>query len=323
MATQNKLSEAEQIQKKAMTKQVVGGVKTNVSLTKPEKEYYQRFVNLSVNEVPLPQGDGMIRISPFDDYYLFTLYDEVDGEDKPIDLSNVGSLYLNFIGETDDIDILNHTQVEEVDLSQGEVLFRITRSDSKKILALNNNNFYISTKMIDPQDGSTSDESVIYQGLWLAASDANRISLTSQIEEQRLEYSIELAKLQAEIADLKAQIAELVTSATEDDVTIEALRNSNDELTNELAELSKDLKSTKIELINKNAKLAQQMAFKQIKKRQQILAIKNSAKVAQTRSKKRYFYRNAAKNLIQYTIGKNQVSASTIKDDLLRDRNNL
>lgn len=323
-AKQNKLSEAEQIQKKATTKTVVGGVNTNVSITKTQKEYYQRFVNLSVNEKPLPQGDATIRITPFDDFYLFTLFDEIDGEDTPIDLSNVGSLFLNFIGDKDDIDIKNHTQVEEVDLSQGEVLFRITRSDSKKILALNNNNFYISTKMIDPQDGSTSDESVIYQGLWLAASDANRISLTSQIEEQRLEYSIELAKLQAEIADLKAQIAELVTSATEDDVTIEALRNSNDELTNELAELSKDLKSTKIELINKNAKLAQQMAFKQIKKRQQILAIKNSAKVAQTRSKKKYFYRNAAKNLVQYTIGRNQVSeASTIKDDLLRDRNNL
>ena len=97
-AKQNKLSVAEQIQKKAITKQVVGGVNTNISLTKTEKEFYQRFVNLSVNEMPLPQGDGMIRISPFDDYFLFTLYDEVDGEDTPIDLSNVGTLYLNFIG---------------------------------------------------------------------------------------------------------------------------------------------------------------------------------------------------------------------------------
>ena len=174
--------------------------------------------------------------------------------------------------------------------------------------------------MVDPTDGSTSDESVIYQGLWLAASDANRISLTSQIEEQRLEYSIELAKLQAEITDLKAQIAELVNSAAEDDVTIEALRNSNEELTNEVAELSKDLKSTTVELINKRAKLAQEMALKQIKKRQQILAIKKSAKIAQTKSKKRFFYRNAAKNLVQYTIGRNLVS--TIKDDFFRNRNN-
>jgi|TARA_R100000900_G_scaffold34235_3_gene27829 cell division protein FtsB len=319
-AKQNKLSEAEEIQKKATTKTVVGGINTNVSITKTQKEYYQRFVNLSVNEKPLPQGDATIRITPFDDFYLFTLFDEIDGEDTPIDLSNVGSLFLNFIGDTDDIDIKNHTQVEEVDLSQGEVLFRITRSNSKKILALNNNNFYISTKMVDPTDGSTSDESVIYQGLWLAASDANRISLTSQIEEQRLEYSIELAKLQAEITDLKAQIAELVNSAAEDDVTIEALRNSNEELTNEVAELSKDLKSTTVELINKRAKLAQEMALKQIKKRQQILAIKNSAKIAQTKSKKRFFYRNAAKNLVQYTIGRNLVS--TIKDDFFRNRNN-
>ena len=321
MATQNKLSEAEQIQKKAETKQVVGGVNTNISLTAPQKEYYQRFVNLSVNEIPLPQGDGMIRISPFDDYFLFTLYDEVDGEDKPIDLSNVGSLYLNFIGETDDIDIKNHTQVEEVDLAQGEVLFRITRSDSKKILALNNNNFYISTKMLDPQDGSTSDESVLYQGVWLAVDDANRTTLTSQIEEQRLEYSIELAKLQAEIEALKKENAELVSSAEEDTLTIQALQNSNEELTNEIAELTKDLESTKIELIKRRAKEAQAFSFKQIKKKQQIRAIKESAKVAQTKSKKRAFYKSAAKNLQNFTTGRNRVSSSTIKDEFGTNRN--
>lgn len=302
-AQQNKLSEAEQIQKKAETKQVVGGINTNVSVTKKQKEYYQRFVNLSVNELPLPQGDGMIRISPFDDYFLFTLYDEVDGEDKPIDLSNVGTLYLNFIGDTDDIDIKNHTQVDEVDLSQGEVLFRITRSDSKKILALTNNNFYISTKMIDPKDGSTSDESVLYQGIWLAVDDANRITLTSQIEKQRLEYSIELAKLQAENQALKKENSELVNSAEEDTLTIQRLQNSNEELTNEIAELSKDLKSTKIELINRRAKEAQAFSIRQIKKKQQIRAIKQAAKTAQTKSKKQSFYKNAAKNLQQFSVG--------------------
>jgi len=314
-AKQNKLSEAEQIQKKAETKQVVGGINTNASVTKKQKEYYQRFVNLSVNELPLPQGDGMIRISPFDDYFLFTLYDEVDGEDKPIDLSNVGTLYLNFLGDTDDIDIKNHTQVDEVDLSQGEVLFRITRSDSKKILALTNNNFYISTKMIDPQDGSTSDESVLYQGIWLAVDDANRITLTSQIEKQRLEYSIELAKLQAENEALKKENAELVNSAEEDTLTIQTLQNSNEELTNEIAELSKDLKSTKIKLINRRAKEAQAYSIRQIKKKQQIRAIRESAKVAQTKSKKKYFYKTASKNLQNYTIGRNRVSYSSIIRD--------
>jgi len=296
-------------------------IQTNISLTKTQKEYYQRFVNLSVNETPLPQGDGMIRISPFDDYFLFTLFDEVDGEDTPIDLSNVGTLYLNFIGETDDIDIKNHTQVEEVDLSQGEVLFRITRSDSKKILALNNNNFYISTKMIDPSDGSTSDESVLYQGIWLAVDDANRTTLTSQIEEQRLEYSIELAKLQAEIEALKKENEALSVSSAEDQLTIQGLQASNEELVDEIAELSKNLKSTKIELIKRRSKEAQAYAFRQLIKRQQIRSIKEAALAAQTKSKKKSFFRSAAKNLQNYTIGRNRVS--TIKDDILnRNRNN-
>jgi len=320
-AQQNKLSEAEQIQKKAQTKQVVGGVNTNISLTKTEKQYYQRFVNLSVNETPLPQGDGMIRISPFDDYFLFTLYDEIDGEDTPIDLTNVGTIFLNFIGETDDVDIKNHTQVEEVDLSQGEVLFRITRSDSKKILALDNNNFYISTKMINPEDGSTSDESVLYQGLWLAFDDASRKTLTSQIEEQRLEYSVELARLNKQINILNNTIKALTTSAEEDTLAIQALQNSNEELTNKVAELTGDLKSTTIELMNRRAKDAQALSLAQIKKKQQISAIKKRAQVAQTRSKKRAFFRTAAKNLQNFTVGRNRVGGSTIKDDFLRNRN--
>ena len=108
--------------------------------------------------------------------------------------------------------------------------------------------------MIDPTDDSTSDESVLYQGLWLAVDDANRTTLTSQIEEQRVEYSVELARLQAENEALKAENAQLVESAEEDTLTIQALQNSNEELTNEIAELTKDLKSTKVELINRRAK---------------------------------------------------------------------
>ena len=318
-ARQNKLSKAEQIQKKAKTKQVVGGVRTNISLTKTEKEFYQKFVNLSVNEMPLPSGDGTIRISLFDDYYLFTMFDEVDGEDTPIDLTNVGDLYLNFIGDEDEIDILNHTQVDEIDLSKGEVLFRITRSDSKKILALTNNNFYISTRMVDREDGSTSDESVLYQGIWLAVDDANRISLTRQIEEMRVEYSILLANLQDENTRLKADNATLITSAEEDDATIIRLQNSNEELTNEIAELSKNLKSTTIELINRRAKEAQAAANRQKLKKQQIMAIKKKGQVAQTKSKKKYFFRNAARNLQNFTLGRNSVG-SMIKNDLYNGR---
>ena len=285
-------------------------IQTNISLTKNEKQYYQRFVNLAVNDKPLPQGDATIRITPFDDYYLFTIFDEIEGEDTPIDLSNVGDMFLNFIGENDDIDIKNHTQVEEVDLAQGEVLFRITRDDSKKILALDNNNFYISTKMVDPTDGSTSDESVLYQGLWLAVDDANRISLQSQIEEQRLEYTIELGRLKDELEKCKAENAELLNGAAEDDLTIAALQASNSELTDDYVRLANQLGASQDSLIAKNAENAQQLAELQRLRRQQILATKERAIVAQTKSKRKYFFRLSAKNLQNYTTRRNVITDS-------------
>ena len=48
---------------------------TDIPLSQPEAEFYKKFKNLSVNEQPMPQGEGSIRISPFDDYFIFTLYD--------------------------------------------------------------------------------------------------------------------------------------------------------------------------------------------------------------------------------------------------------
>ena len=292
-------------------------INTNIAVTKTQKEYFQKFVNLSVKEEPLPQGDGIIRISPFDDYFLFTLFDEVEGEDTPIDLSNVGDIYINFIGTTDEIDVKNHTQVAEVDLSQGQVLFKITKSDSKKIIALDNNNFYISTKMISALDDSISDESILYQGLWLAFNDASRLSLTSKIEEQRIAYSEELARLKEEINACNRDNKELLNSASEDNLTIQALQNSNDELTNELARLSADLSSTEIALANRNAKEAQRLAELNKTKRQQIRAINENAVTAQTGAVKPEFYQQAAKNLQNFTTDANPV---TIRESVDRGR---
>jgi len=291
-------------------------IETNIALNSTEKQYYQRFVNLSVNEEPLPQGDATIRITPFDDFFLFTLFDEIGGEDTPIDLSNVGDIFINFIGSSDDIDIKNHTQVEEVNLSQGQVLFKISRSDSKKILALDNNNFYISSKMVDPIDESASDQSVLYQGLWLAADAANRTTLTSQIEDQRIEYSTELAKLQDENTLLKAENAELVNSAAEDLLTIQALQQSNLELTNEVERLSAEIGSLN-NTITLNAKNAQSFANAQLKRRQQVDALKVSARSARTGRRSRLFFRQAARNLQNFTIGKSFFGDGDFKNNLL------
>lgn len=286
-------------------------IETNISLTKTQKEFYQKFVNLSVNEEALPQGDGTIRISPFDDYFIFTIYDEIDSENTPIDLSNVGDLFLNFVGNNDEIVIKNHTQVQEIDLSQGEVLFKVDKSDSKKILALDNNNFYVSTKMTDPEDMSMSDETILYQGLWLSFSDASRTTLTSQIQDQKLLYSEELAKLKLELDALKAEKEELVNNANDDTLTIQTLQASNEELTNEVAELEAKLDAQATAAVKRESKLAQQLANRQLKKKQQIRAIKQSRVAAQTGSKKRSFYRNASRNLEEFNLGAPKTDTSS------------
>jgi hypothetical protein len=274
-------------------------IQTNISVTTAQKEYYQKFVNLSVNTKALPQGDATMRISPFDDYFLFTVFDEIDGEDTPIDLSNVGNIFLSFISTSDEIVIKNHTQVAEANLSQGEVLFRITKSDSKKVLALKNNNFYISTKMISEDDDSISDESVLYQGVWLAFDAASKITLTSQIEEQRLEYSIELARLNTENATAAKDNSLLINTITKQDLALQAVMASNSEMTDEISELTRNVKSGKITALNKRAKEATALGREQLKSVQQLKASKNSS--LQTGNNKA-FYKTAAGNLQKFTL---------------------
>lgn len=282
-------------------------IQTNISLTPQEKTYFQRFVNLSVNEEALPQGDATMRISPFDDYFLFTLYDEIDSEDTPIDLSNVGNIFINFIGTSDEINVKNHTQVEEVDLSQGQVLFKITKSDSKKVLALDNNNFYISTKMISEEDDSISDESILYQGTWLAFDTASRVTLTSQIEKQRLEYSIELAKLKRELDTADKTNKLLIQQTQQDDLAIQALTENNNRIIDEIAALDQSPKDpTSITRINNRirALVAEQKEAQAIGRKAELLRQQNQALeiLDESIGNNTAFFKQAARNLQQFSI---------------------
>lgn len=281
-------------------------IQTNQPISKKESEIYKRFKTLSVNEEPLPQGDGTIRISPFDDYIIFTLFDEKDNENTPIDLSNVGTINLVFIGANDEIRIPNYTKVLDVDLSAGQVLFKIDKDSSKKILALDNKNFYVSTVMIDP-DGE-SDESVLYTGTFLSYSDAAKKTMASQQEELRIQYTKEVAALQISNDNLNKKIAELETSLTEANVTISALRTSNEELSNEVATLNEELGSTEAELKLQSAKLAQQLAEQNAQKQQQIEAQKQKATTAATNAKKKRYFKQAAGNMQKFSLGATPVS---------------
>lgn len=214
-------------------------INTNISVSERQAQAFKRFQTTSANEQPLPQGDGSIKISPFDDYFLFTLYEDIEGEDRPIDLSNVGNVYISFIGGNDQIKIPYYTNVQDLDLSQGQVMFRISAEDSKKILSLDNDNFYISTQGVSPE-GDESDESVLYTGKFLPLTEAARKTLTSQIQELQLAYAKDTAALQTELAAVKKERSNLAQQVADQDSTIQALRSSNQELSNTVSELTKE-----------------------------------------------------------------------------------
>lgn len=262
-------------------------INTNINVSKREANIYKRLQNLSVNETPLPQGDGNIRISPFDDYFMFTLYDERDGEDTPIDLSNVGNVYMSFIGDNDEIRIKNYTNVEDIDMSTGQVLFRISKDNSKKILNLNNRNFYISTKMI-AENGSESDESVLYTGTFSTITEDAQQSLTSQINALRLQYAKELAILQEQVSTLTSENASLNQTIEDLSTNVTVLKNSNSELSNEVDILSADATSTKIQDIQNRAKESQKLADNSKKQVAQIQANQKRVNVKNSTTPKSY-----------------------------------
>lgn len=265
---------------------------TDTPLSQAEAEFYKKFKNLSVNEQPMSQGDGSIRISPFDDYFVFTLYDEIDGVDSPIDLSNVGTIYMVFIGKSDEIRIPNYTNVQEVDLSSGQVLFKISKDDSQKILALDNRNFYISTMMVDP-DGS-SDESGLYTGTFLPFDEAAKVSLTKQIDDARIEYSKQLAAMQSNIDRLNQDISQKDNLIAEQTAVIETLKKSNQSLSNEIAILAEKLSSSEAEQLLQQAKDAQLAEEAAKKSRQQITSIREVELSKQTKAINKSFFKQAA-----------------------------
>lgn len=282
---------------------------TDISLSKPEAEIYKKFKNLSVNEHPMPQGEASIRISPFDDYFIFTLYDEIDGADSPIDLSNVGTIYMVFIGKNDEIRIPNYTNVQDIDLSSGQVLFKISKNESQKILALSSRNFYISTMMTDP-DGD-SDESVIYTGTFMSFEESAKVSLTQQLEDARLEYTKELARLQETISDLNQDIFQKENLISEQIAIIETLKTSNQNLSNEISVLAEKLSSGEAERLLQEAKDAQKADDDIKRERQQIIAIREVELAQQTKSKKQAFVNQAVKQLRSNIPGITPVTSGT------------
>jgi len=203
------------------------------------------------NSLVYSKGDVSLLIHPFDNYHLFTLYQSNSGtESKPIDLTNVGDLYLCFVaGETEirikefeDVVIGNEACVktsttcvntrtsEYRGKSVGEVVFRISKDDARRVLALSDDAFYITSKFTNKTANGDfeSDETVLYSGRWADYSTYNEQSIAAELATFKSEYNKLLSlyeQLQSEYATLNESYNKLKDDFAEAKKSIESLQN--------------------------------------------------------------------------------------------------
>lgn len=199
-----------------------------------------RIEKLASNQTMYYRGDTCLEISPFTNYYMLTIYRESNDikidDHVPLNLTNLGTIWLSFISGETKIRIPNYTNAENVEMTNGEVVFRISEEEANRILALSNHTFYVSSAITD--SNSSSDETVLFSGSWNEYSSAMRTSLTETIQSlndtiatlknkiltdtdawnvKLSELEDENSKLKAEIDRLNAQTIELETKLAEID----------------------------------------------------------------------------------------------------------
>ena len=190
-----------------------------------------RIEQLASNSTMYYRGDECMEIAPFDNYYMFTVYKESDdGEPDnsvPLNLTNLGSLFLSFANGDETVRIENYKDAENIDMANGEVVFRIGKDDAKRILQFPSNTFYISSQITDGK--TASDETVLYSGEWVEFSKGMKTSLTatistlkstvselqSKLQDTIDEYEIKLEAANTEIESLKGEITSKNATITE------------------------------------------------------------------------------------------------------------
>jgi hypothetical protein len=195
----------------------------------------------NTSSVVYGKGDICLKINPFDNFRMFTLYSDWRSDDrKPIDLSNGQKIYLVFKSRNKEIRIPEYDLINSeysVDKVNGQVLFKISKKNAIDILAMDTRVFYI-TRLYDITDYTgekvlSSDEEVLYTGQWKDESSNTIDNYTSQIKSlmSMLEdRNKQIKDLQEANIRLMEQNAELATS-------VEKLQGENDKMSADIMDL--------------------------------------------------------------------------------------
>lgn len=199
----------------------------------------------NTSSVVYGKGDICLKLNPFDNFRLFTLYEDWRSDDrKPIDLSNGQKIYLVFKSKNKEIRIPEYDMIDSdytVDKVNGQVLFKIAKKQAVDILAMDTRVFYI-TRIYDITDYTgekvlSSEEEVLYTGQWKDETSNTVDNYTAQLK-NLMDIVNERNK---QIQDLQESNVKLMEQNTDFATTLTTLQEENDKLLSEIAALEAKL----------------------------------------------------------------------------------
>lgn len=199
----------------------------------------------NTSSVVYGKGDICLKLNPFDNFRLFTLYEDWRSDDrKPIDLSNGQKIYLVFKSKNKEIRIPEYDMIDSdytVDKVNGQVLFKIAKKQAVDILAMDTRVFYI-TRIYNITDYTgekvlSSEEEVLYTGQWKDETSNTVDNYTAQLK-NLMDIVNERNK---QIQDLQESNVKLMEQNTDFATTLTTLQEENDKLLSQLAALEAKL----------------------------------------------------------------------------------
>ena len=199
----------------------------------------------NTSSVVYGKGDVCLKLNPFDNFRLFTLYEDWRSDDrKPLDLSNGQKIYLVFKSKNKEIRIPEYDAIDSdytVDKVNGQVLFKIAKKQAVDILSLDTRVFYI-TRVYDVTDYTgekilSSDEEVLYTGQWKDETSNTVDNYTAQLK--NLMGIVEDRNKQ--IKDLQDANVKLMEQNAEFATTLNTLQEEYDKLLSDYNDLEAKL----------------------------------------------------------------------------------
>jgi hypothetical protein len=200
--------------------------------------------NLEVSDIPLrldqianadkvyQQGEGPIAITPFDNFYMFIIYNNAKssalgvGEPQLVDLTQAGTLYINFFDEVTGLKIKlkSYNNIKELNPVNGEVVFKIPSDEASKILGISDKTYYISTVL--ETGGGTSEETLLYTGTWYNSKEKADKVASDTITDLQNAYSTLIDASTKSDAAYESRISELQSTIDYQTQYIIALQNT-------------------------------------------------------------------------------------------------